>query len=869
MGSAAGIFAEFVRSGRIQAFDASERKAWLVRSLELADCDLATLHTQHVVSIDLGTGSLGTCANPRARWALSEVAYRTEPSMHFQTERFPLSSLTSADASDFCELNQLPDWLNQVIDEGSGSLFTLTSEEEAREESKRKSHWLNWMRAEGGQQIYSLPLRKADGCLGVLSFVSSRGMFQQEQRDFLAIFAGIFNGMLTQQAFQELQVTERRLIAEHAISKILAEAESLETAMPSILQSLSSHLGAAFSAIWFPNADKSELRCAEVHLSANNHPDLAKFAEYSKGFTFTFGQGLPGRVWESGYPLWINDVGNEVKISRGVRAHETGLVSAVALPLRLHGEVLGVIEVFFASQIREDAQLLRTLFSVGNEIGHFVQSERATNRLRMRESLLSAVSDYAQIGLVVIDSDHRYRFVNSYYCEMQSLSEAEIIGKTVESVLGAIYQEVRPRLERAFAGERLSFEIRLPRTVGKSLDHWYAVAYQPFDDEHAGKCVLSVIVDITERKSAEERKDEFLAVLGHELRNPLAAITGGVQVLDMLDGFNPDAKEMHAVIGRQALVMQRLIDDLLDVTRISRGKVHLRMAPFDLLHLLQNIMEDQRRLIEERGLKLEVEYPITKVVCMGDTTRLNQAVVNVLQNAIKFTEPGGSIRVALVKETEFAALTIADTGMGMTGDVLKRIFEPFSQAQPGDMRSGGGLGLGLALVKGLVTLHNGEVTAQSDGEGKGSTFTIRIPLVAEAPKATTVDTSPPSYDALRILLVDDRRDAILPALTLLKRDGHAVRAVADGEAALNAVQELMPDIIFCDIGLPGMSGFEVARQLRQHPSSAHCFLVALSGFGQEQDRRQALDAGFDLHLTKPISLDKLRHVIQLARWKPA
>jgi PAS domain S-box-containing protein len=371
--------------------------------------------------------------------------------------------------------------------------------------------------------------------------------------------------------------------------------------------------------------------------------------------------------------------------------------------------------------------------------------------------------------------------------------------------------------------------------------------------------MIGVIQDITSRKRSEEklleadrRKDEFLAMLAHELRNPLAPIRNAVEVMRRIGPEEPRLLQVREMIDRQVAHMARLVDDLLDVSRISRGKILLRSEPLDLAALVSATVEDHRSLLESHGLRVVAELPAGPVWVDGDPTRLSQVVGNLLQNSNKFTNPGGRVEVRLEAGVD-AVLTVRDTGIGMGPEILARLFEPFSQADGSLDRSRGGLGLGLALVKGLVELHGGEVAAVSPGGGEGSTFTVRLPL-GEAPGAAREGAaSPGAGHTLRILIVEDNQDAADSLGMMLELAGYTVEIAYTGLEGLEAAGRFHPEVALCDIGLPGgMDGYDLARALRRDPGTAGIHLIAISGYGQEEDQRQARAAGFDRHLTKPV-----------------
>jgi signal transduction histidine kinase/ActR/RegA family two-component response regulator len=374
-------------------------------------------------------------------------------------------------------------------------------------------------------------------------------------------------------------------------------------------------------------------------------------------------------------------------------------------------------------------------------------------------------------------------------------------------------------------------------------------------------------------KEADRRKDEFLAMLAHELRNPLGPIRNAVQILKLVGAPDETAAQARAMIDRQVSHMARLIDDLLDVSRISRGKVLLRKERCDLTEIVRTTTADYRGILEATGLQLSVELPEQPFWIEGDRTRLAQVLGNLLHNANKFTDAGGKVSVRLTISTqpppgldgqgakEWAILSVRDTGIGMEPNMLARVFEAFSQADRSLDRTRGGLGLGLALVKGLVELHGGRVSARSDGVGCGSEFTLILPLAGISAPATAPAVTH-AGPALRILVVEDNPDASESMKVLLTLAGHQVHTAGNGLAALEIAEKFRPDVLLCDIGLPdGMDGYEIARSLRLDPTLKNTFLIAMTGYGQDDAQRLAHEAGFDWHLTKPVDFDALREIL--------
>ncbi len=362
---------------------------------------------------------------------------------------------------------------------------------------------------------------------------------------------------------------------------------------------------------------------------------------------------------------------------------------------------------------------------------------------------------------------------------------------------------------------------------------------------------------------ADHRKDEFLAMLAHELRNPLAPIRHAVRVMQQLGEEDPQQPWARDVVERQVQHLARLVDDLLDVSRITRGKILLHKEPIDLATVVTHAVEASRPILQARRHHLTVTLPPERVHVEADLVRLAQVLGNLLNNAAKYTEEGGHIELTLEQEGDEVLVHVRDSGMGIAADMLLHIFDLFTQADQALARSQGGLGIGLALVRSLVQLHGGSVRAFSDGPGFGSEFVVRLPVLPEGrcPKGAepVVDLSAPS-PCRRVLVVEDNVDAAQSLALLLKLSGHEMAVAHDGPAALTVAAGFQPHVVFLDIGLPGMDGYEVARQLRKHPGLEDVLLVALTGYGSQEDRHRSQDAGIDYHLIKPadpLALQKL------------
>lgn len=430
----------------------------------------------------------------------------------------------------------------------------------------------------------------------------------------------------------------------------------------------------------------------------------------------------------------------------------------------------------------------------------------------------------------------------------------------------------------------------LSRTTGVEFDHqsrlrrsadgsyrWFLFRAVPVHDDR-GAIVrwFGTSVDIHELRQAEQelrdadrRKDEFLAMLAHELRNPLAPIRNGVEVLELADPGDDESRQWaREVIGRQVRHLTSLVDDLLDVSRITRGKITLNQAPIDVSTFVQAALESSRPLISSRNHVLEVDVEEGTLPVHGDATRLAQVVTNLLNNAAKYTPEGGRIRLSAHREGDRAVVRVADNGEGIAPEMISRVFELFEQASRSIDRSEGGLGIGLTLAKRLVEMHGGTIEARSEGPGKGSEFVVGLPRIA-APAIPAEPAQPVSSSdwgrSRRILLVDDNVDSAESLARLLVRLGHQVTLAHDGPSAIEAAATCSPELALLDLGLPGMDGYEVARRLRRDQDHKDLLLIALTGYGSETDRRRSREAGFDDHLVKPVEFDAIRRILTQGR----
>ncbi|HEV3263062.1 MAG TPA: ATP-binding protein [Gemmataceae bacterium] len=506
-------------------------------------------------------------------------------------------------------------------------------------------------------------------------------------------------------------------------------------------------------------------------------------------------------------------------------------------------------------------------------------------QLRFQLDLVNTLVSRAAEALVVTDAEGRVTFMNAAAEHMFGWTQEELRGKNLHNAIHYRYPDGRPF-------PLAECEIREVLASGKTLPHHDDLFFRRDGTPVPVSCSKSAIVgvdgkvtgivlvaiDISERKrledelrrraaelaEADRHKDEFLAVLGHELRNPLAPIRNVLHVLHLRGADPPTLAWAHEVTQRQLRHLTRLVDDLLDVSRINRGKLRLRCERVDLGQLVVRTVEDHRSELEEAGLTLRLEVPPDAGAVTGDTTRLAQVVGNLLHNAVKFTDPGGrvTVRVWLDRDSQRAVVTVADTGVGIEPGQLPHVFETFRQEERSLDRNRGGLGLGLALVRGLVEMHGGQVRAASAGIGHGAEVTFWLPLAREAAAAANhPEGLAPAGGRLRILIIEDYRDVAETLQKFLEFSGHQVAVAHSGPAGVAAARQARPDVVLCDLGLPGMDGLAVARALRKDPATAGARLITMSGYGSESDQQRCLEAGFELHLTKPVDPEQLEQVL--------
>lgn len=495
--------------------------------------------------------------------------------------------------------------------------------------------------------------------------------------------------------------------------------------------------------------------------------------------------------------------------------------------------------------------------------------------LREARNHMAAIVESSEDAIIAMDLTGRINSWNRGAEAMYGYSREEIVGKPIHRLIPPELHDDEDRiLDKLRAGERVEhYETQRMRKDGVRC-HVSLTVSPVWDANGALIGVSKVARDITHKIQAQQdaadaarRKDEFLAILAHELRNPLAPIRYALSISKQPKTTPEQRKRADDVIERQVEQMSRLLDDLLDVSRIARGHVELRKKWIDLTSVIGGAIDAARPLLDRKTHALALDLPRETLRLEADPVRLTQILSNLLTNAAKYTDPGGQIQLHAWREGNDVAIAVKDNGIGIASDMLPRLFELFSQATPALNRSEGGLGIGLALVKAFVAKHDGRVDARSDGPGKGSEFVVRMPIGRAPAKTRGKAVAEPAQVSkrLRVLVADDNLDSAQTCSMLLEMWGHDVRVANSGTEALEIADAFQPEVVLLDIGMPDLSGYEVAGALRSRPWAKDATLIAVTGWGQEDDKQRASNAGFNHHLTKPVEplhlqplLDSLR-----------
>ncbi|QYF94445.1 PAS domain S-box protein [Massilia sp. PAMC28688] len=571
---------------------------------------------------------------------------------------------------------------------------------------------------------------------------------------------------------------------------------------------------------------------------------------------------------EAGRTLAINDVTLDEKSAESASAYlAKGVRSFVAIPVIKQGRLRATLNVHRSQAHQWSGLELAMAQDMVDRTWAAVESVRAQAKMRTERDRSRSVFDGMTEGFALFARNWTLLEMNEEGLRISGRVGAEVAGKRLWDIWPEMLgTEDEHRYRRIMhTREPETWESCRPSDTGAPT--WIEMRAYP-----AGGDELAIFFrDITERKIADQklkdadrRKDEFLAMLAHELRNPLAPIGAAARLLQIGQLDDAGVRRTSHIISRQVGHMTHLIDDLLDVSRVTRGLVELEKGALDIRDIVVDAVEQVTPLIQARHHHLTLQLPPQTTMVLGDKKRLVQVLTNILNNAAKYTLEGGNILLRTdVRETH-VMIQVTDNGIGMASDLAAHAFDLFAQAERSSDRSGGGLGLGLALVKNLMALHGGTVTCSSEGIGKGSSFSVCLPRI-DVPRAAGSESQAPTLplaaQALRIAVVDDNVDAADMLGLMLRALGHDVVISHDAHGALGEQAGAVPDVFLLDIGLPQMDGNELARQLRAQPRTASAVLIAVTGYGQETDRQRTREAGFDHHLVKPVDLDELSAIL--------
>lgn len=523
---------------------------------------------------------------------------------------------------------------------------------------------------------------------------------------------------------------------------------------------------------------------------------------------------------------------------------------------------------FHTRPVRDPETGTLRLITAGSDVTQRKQAEVAT---RATEERFRVMAETVPSMIWTADADGTVTYANEQWLRFCGVTEGAPADPWPSLVMHPGDRERCLALWTRAVREGTEYEVEVRHQRHDGEWRWFVTRARPLHDADGQIiCWFGVTTDIHEQKQLQERlwradrqKDAFLATLAHELRNPLAPIASALEILDLAGEDREQSAMARAIMQRQLRQLVRLVDDLLDVNRITRGKLEIRREQVMIADVVRDAVETSQPLIGARGHALHVGLPAEPLRVFGDPPRLSQVCANLLNNAAKFTDRGGRIDLDVWRERDEVVIRVRDTGLGMSADVLPRVFDAFAQGDTSLEGSRGGLGIGLTLVRQLVEAHGGVVAAHSDGRGRGSMFMVRLPLAPAAPVSESADVvhAPPPTAPRRILVVDDNEDAASSLGHLLRLTAHDVRTAHDGEQALQLAAADHPDVVLLDIGIPKLNGYAVAERIREQPWGKTMSLIALTGWGQPVDRERSRAAGFDHHLTKPVDHQHLARLL--------
>jgi PAS domain S-box-containing protein len=676
---------------------------------------------------------------------------------------------------------------------------------------------------------------------------------------------------------------ERRMLVQHDVSRVMAEAESLHVAAPKILQAIGENLGWQAGVLWSVNRRRAVLRAQAVWHSA---PVSDEFEAVTCEMTLPRGAGIPGRVWLESKATWIPDVSKESNVSP-VRLKALGeLRTLFAFPIRSNRRVIGVAEFFSTEERQPDEDLNRTVATLGNQIGEFVERLMAEEELRVRDRAISSSTN----GIIITDAgqpDNPIVYINPAFERLTGYSAEDAVGRNCRFLQGSDTNPEAVAAIREAIAQRQDLNIAILNYRKDGTPFWNDLTIAPVrDDEGNVTHFVGLQNDITDRKRAEaelvsakedaevanQAKSQFLANMSHELRTPLNAIIGysemleeQAQDLDMKD-FATDLDKIHNA-GKHLLT---LINDILDLSKIEAGKMDLYLETFDIAKMVKEVTATIQPLIDRKGNHLELEMPETLPQMYADLTKVRQSLFNLLSNASKFTE-NGVVRMEVESKTsegkDWIEFRVTDTGIGMTPPQVSRLFEPFAQADRSTTRKFGGTGLGLAITRRFCRMMGGDVTVHSE-PGKGSTFTISLPLVAQTGNPAGTEQETREVREIRggsagtVLVIDDDPSARDLMKRFLAREGFQPVAADSGAKGLQLARELHPSIITLDVMMPKMDGWAVLQELKTDPALCEIPVIMVTIV---DDKNLGYTLGAAEYMTKPIDRERLSAIISRYR----
>ena len=704
----------------------------------------------------------------------------------------------------------------------------------------------------------------------------------------LQIYTGLtaVSGLVLGAAVADRRRSELLRQTDHALANILSEERDLIHATPRIIQAVCETLEWEVGVLWQANEATQTLEFVD---SWHQDPRLAEFVVDSQARQFRHGVGLPGRVWSTRRPAWIYDVAVDPNFPRMAVATRLGLHGGFAFPLLTGSRVLGVIEFYTSSPRQVDRSMLTLMEAAGAQIGQFIERRRAEQRVAESEALYSAIVNAALDCIVTIDSSGTILEFNPAATRVFGFSRSEALGRDLAELI------VPARLREAYqAGLRRNVETGETHILGERREMpalrrdgtEFLVEVAVTRVGGPGHTIFTAHMrDITDRKQAENErelllarervarveaeaanrsKDQFLATVSHELRTPLTAILGWASMLRTRT-FDPQrTQQIYDSLERNAQAQAQIVGDLLDVSRIVTGQLRLESETFDVCDVANLSLETIRPTAVAKGVTLVSDIAPSACLVGGDPARLQQIIWNLLSNAAKFTPAGGTITVRVTRDATHVVIEVSDTGIGIAPDMLPRVFDRFWQADGSTTRVHGGLGLGLALVRHLVELHGGEVSARSDGEGRGSRFTVRLPArPGELPPRLPPPSPPRAFDAADLknvtaLVVDDDRETRDLFTEVLSLQGARVLSAASAAEAFEIVQRDFADVIVMDIGMPNENGFSLLSRIRAFEAAKGLSptpVLAVTAYAGAHARAETLRAGFAAYLAKPAPPD--------------